>query len=281
MDWKGASKSFSINYIDISAMAKKQSTVKQASLKQSNDSKVQKEQPPANQVEEDLQLPSSSSEEEEEENEQEEQVYGLSSDDEDEDDGDDDEDLSEEETITQSIQPNASGHRVNKVISKTASSDASHKSKSVKTGVVYIGRLPQGFQESELRTYFQQFGPIKQLILSRNKKTGKSKHFAYIEFESVEVAKIAAETMNNYLLFGHLLRCEYVENPQKDVFKNANRKFKVVPIHKIVKDKHDNPKTKEEWEIIVQKFEESKRNKVEELKNKGIDYDLCALLNAA
>ncbi|KAI5970159.1 NOP15 [Candida margitis] len=261
-------------------MAKKQSTVKQTSSKQSDESKVQKKQHVAEQAEENLQLPSSSSEDEEdddeEENEQEEQVYGLSSDE--DDDSDDQEQSEDEESITQSIQPSASGHRVNKVISKTTTADSSNKSKTPKAGVIYIGRLPQGFQEQELKTYFQQFGPIKQLILSRNKKTGKSKHFAYIEFESVEVAKIAAETMNNYLLFGHLIKCEYVENPHKDVFKNANRKFKVVPIHKIVKDKHDKPKTKQEWDIIVKKFEESKRNKVEELKSKGIDYDLSALL---
>lgn len=266
-------------------MANRQSTVKQVSLKKSNDSKVQKKQPPAEQVEEDLQLPSSSSEDEEdddeEEDKQEEQVYGLSSDEEDDDNEEEQEISQDEETITQSIQPNVSGHRVNKVISKTTTSDSNTKPKAAKTGVIYIGRLPQGFQEPELRTYFQQFGPIKQLILPRNKKSGKSKHFAYIEFESVEVAKIAAETMNNYLLFGHLLKCEYVENPHKDVFKNANRKFKVVPIHKIVKDKHDKPKTKEEWEIIVQKFEEAKKNKVEELRSKGIDYDLSALLNEA
>ncbi|KAG5419514.1 NOP15 [Candida metapsilosis] len=265
-------------------MAKKQSTTKQAVSKQSSTSNVPKKQSQVKQVEEDLQLPSSSSEEEdddEKENAEEEQVYGLSSDEEDDGEDEEDESSQDEEAITDSIQPNATGHRVNKVISKTTAADPSSKSKSAKTGVIYIGRLPDGFQESELRKYFQQFGAIKQLILPRNKKSGKSKHFAYIEFESVDVAKIAAETMNNYLLFGHLLKCDYVENPHKDVFKNANRKFKVIPIHKIVKDKHDQPKTKEEWEAIVQKFEESKKNKVEELKSKGIDYDLSALLSEA
>ncbi|KAI5965098.1 NOP15 [Candida theae] len=264
-------------------MAKKQSTAKQASSKQ-NDIKAPQKQAPAEQVEEDLQLPSSSEEEEEEEEEEEqdevEEVYGLSSDEED-DEEDVDEEISETEETIGSVQPNSSGHRVNKVISKTSATDPHTKAKVNKTGVIYIGRLPKEFQEPELKKYFKQFGPIKQLILPRNKSSGKPKHFAYIEFESVEVAKIAAETMNNYLLFGHLLKCEYVENPHKDVFKNADRKFKVIPVHKIVKDKHDKAKTKEEWEIIVQKFEESKRKKVEELKSKGIDYDLSALLSEA
>jgi len=54
--------------------------------------------------------------------------------------------------------------------------------------------------------YFGQFGTIKRLRIARNKKTGKSRHFGFIEFESPEVAKIVADTMHNYLLFKHLLQ---------------------------------------------------------------------------
>lgn len=61
-----------------------------------------------------------------------------------------------------------------------------------------------------MQGYFSQFGDVKQLRLSRNKKTGASKHYAYIEFESEDVAKIVAETMDNYLLFGKLLQCKYI-----------------------------------------------------------------------
>lgn len=38
-------------------------------------------------------------------------------------------------------------------------------------------------------------------------KTGESKHYAFIEFASEDVAKIVAETMDNYLLSGSLLQC--------------------------------------------------------------------------
>lgn len=61
-----------------------------------------------------------------------------------------------------------------------------------------------------MQGYFSQFGDVKQLRLSRNKKTGASKHYAFIEFESEDVAKIVAETMDNYLLFGKLLQCKYI-----------------------------------------------------------------------
>lgn len=198
----------------------------------------------------------------------------VDNDDSDDESSSDDSDLD----VQGSLEPVAAGHKVNKQLKKASStSKTSSSDKKSKRGVIYIGRLPLGFQESELRTYFTQFGNITQLILSRNKKTGKSKHFAHIEFDSPEVAKIAAETMDNYLLFGHLIRCQVVENPHKELFKNAGRKFKVVPVHKIVKDKHEKRKTKEEWATIVEKFEASKKRKVEELKAKGFDYDLASI----
>ncbi|CAG0892270.1 unnamed protein product [Cyprideis torosa] len=42
-------------------------------------------------------------------------------------------------------------------------------------------------------------------------KTGNSKGYAFIEFREPEVAAIVAETMNNYLMFNKLLKCEVVK----------------------------------------------------------------------
>lgn len=40
-------------------------------------------------------------------------------------------------------------------------------------------------------------------------QTGGSKGYAFIEFDCDEVAKIVAETMNNYLMGERLIKCEY------------------------------------------------------------------------
>lgn len=40
-------------------------------------------------------------------------------------------------------------------------------------------------------------------------QTGNSKGYGFVEFESEDVARIAAETMNNYLFGERLLKCEY------------------------------------------------------------------------
>ena len=49
--------------------------------------------------------------------------------------------------------------------------------------------------------FFSQFGRVSKVRVSRNKKTGAAKHYAFLEFASPEVAAIAAEAMDGYMLF--------------------------------------------------------------------------------
>ena len=46
-----------------------------------------------------------------------------------------------------------------------------------------------------MKKYFSQFGRVLNLRLSRNKKTGASKHYAFVEFASAEVADIVAAAL--------------------------------------------------------------------------------------
>jgi nucleolar protein 15 len=39
-----------------------------------------------------------------------------------------------------------------------------------KKGIIYIGHLPKGFNEQELRKFFEQFGEISRLRVSRSSK---------------------------------------------------------------------------------------------------------------
>lgn len=49
-------------------------------------------------------------------------------------------------------------------------------------GIVYIGHLPKGFEEEELKKFFTQFGKINKMRVSRSKKTGRSRGYAFMEF---------------------------------------------------------------------------------------------------
>jgi hypothetical protein len=133
--------------------------------------------------------------------------------------------------------------------------------------VVYVGRIPHGFYEDEMRSYFSQFGDITRLRISRNKKTGASKHFGFIEFRHASVAKIAVETMHNYLLFGHLLQCKLVPQDlvHPETFKGANRKFRHFP-RRLAK-KSDIPH-QQNTDIQLKRIQERKTKKQLKLSSK-------------
>ncbi|XP_076627035.1 MKI67 FHA domain-interacting nucleolar phosphoprotein [Colletes latitarsis] len=77
-------------------------------------------------------------------------------------------------------------------------------------GIVYIGHIPHGFYEDEIKSYFEQFGQVTRVRVARSKKNGRSRGYGYVEFVFPEVAKIAAETMNNYLMCSRLLKATYI-----------------------------------------------------------------------
>ncbi|EXJ71745.1 uncharacterized protein A1O5_05554 [Cladophialophora psammophila CBS 110553] len=146
-------------------------------------------------------------------------------------------------------------------------------------GTVYVGRIPHGFYEKEMRAYFSQFGDITRLRLSRNKRTGASKHFAFIEFASNEVAKIVAETMDNYLMFGHILKCKYAESGSlhPDVWKGANKKFRKIPHEKLERERLAAPKTEEQWQKKIEKEQRRRDKKAKKMKEIGLDMPSSTL----
>ena len=77
-------------------------------------------------------------------------------------------------------------------------------------GVVYLSNVPHGFYEAQMNKFFSQFGKVTNIRLGRSKKTGNFRGYAFVEFRFMEVAKIVAETMNNYLMYEKLMKCKVV-----------------------------------------------------------------------
>jgi len=88
-------------------------------------------------------------------------------------------------------------------------------------GIIMLKNIPHGFYEKEMREFLTQFGTVTNLRIARSPKSGKSKGYAFVEFMFKDVAKIVAETMNNYLMFEKLVKCQVVpsEKFHKNVFK--------------------------------------------------------------
>lgn len=135
-------------------------------------------------------------------------------------------------------------------------------------------RIPHGFYEHEMRDYFSQFGSIQRLRLSRNKRTGQSKHYAFLEFASSDVAKIVADTMDNYLMFGHILKCKLVapEQVHEQLWKGANKRFKAVPWNKIEGRKLEMGMGRDGWERRIEEEKKRRSEKADRLREIGYEF---------
>lgn len=119
------------------------------------------------------------------------------------------------------------------------------------TGVIYLGRIPHGFHEEEMSEYFNQFGETCRVRLSRNRRTGKSKHYGFIEFRHREVAQIVAETLQDYLLCGNMLQCKLLEKDEVHprLWVGSGRKFRRDWKLRLSREKH-NQVSKELFFIV-------------------------------
>lgn len=173
------------------------------------------------------------------------------------------------------------------------SSKKSADDKSIKTDeskVLYLGHIPHGFYEDQMIGFFSQFGELKHLRLSRNRKTGQSKHFAFIEFEDAEVTSVVAKTMNGYRLFDHTLQCQVLKASQihPKLFQRNNAvsttsssnssssiasKFHVVPWKQIARDEHNQDKSHAQQQKRLTKLVKKENAKRQRLTQLGIDFD--------
>ncbi|XP_075496873.1 putative RNA-binding protein C1827.05c [Primulina tabacum] len=146
--------------------------------------------------------------------------------------------------------------------------------KENKATVLYIGRIPHGFYEDEMEGFFKQFGSIKRLRIARNRKTGKSKHFGFIEFESPEVAKVVADCMHNYLMYEHLLQVCLVppERVHPQIWKGVNRSYKPLDWVQIERRRQDKEKTFEQQQKLVTAILKRDKKRRKRIEAAGIDY---------
>ncbi|EPT26453.1 RNA recognition motif-containing protein [Toxoplasma gondii TgCatPRC2] len=177
-------------------------------------------------------------------------------------------------------------HDLGKSRSRTTTGTRSEQSRSKKSlvsnrGVIYLGHLPQGFFEPQLRKFFSQFGKVTRVELRRSKRTGNSKGFAFVEFELPEVADIVAEAMNNYMMFGRTLVCHVVppQNLSEKVFSNADKKFKRAPSRLIAAGKHNKAEGEMASARQVNRKIVSGLKKQQRLKELGIDYTFKTVLD--
>lgn len=78
-------------------------------------------------------------------------------------------------------------------------------------GVVYVSHLPQGFVEEGLYQYFEQYGKITRVKLARSRKSARSRGYGWVQFQYKEIAHMAAQAINGYIMHGKQVSAQYID----------------------------------------------------------------------
>lgn len=71
---------------------------------------------------------------------------------------------------------------------------------------IYVGNLPYGLSESELRDAFANFGAVSSVKILSDRETGRSRGFGFVEMPNQAEAEAAVANLNGKDVGGRPLR---------------------------------------------------------------------------
>ncbi|BBB49602.1 RNA recognition motif domain-containing protein [Pelolinea submarina] len=80
---------------------------------------------------------------------------------------------------------------------------------------LYVGNLPFDATEEELKTLFSEAGEVKSVVLIKDKFSGQSKGFGFVEMENQEGMQNALKTFESYSFKDRPLKVD-VAKPKED-----------------------------------------------------------------
>jgi RNA recognition motif-containing protein len=80
---------------------------------------------------------------------------------------------------------------------------------------LFVGNLSYSTSEDELRELFAQAGTVSSVTLIKERETGRSKGFAFVEMSSREEAEKAINMFNNSLLGDRALKVD-IARPREE-----------------------------------------------------------------
>lgn len=153
------------------------------------------------------------------------------------------------------------------------------RAQKAKRGVIYIGHLPLGFLEPQLKAFFSQFGEVCRVRLFRSRKNAHSKGYAFVEFALREVAEVAAQTMDKYRMFGRTLVCRLTEKGQVQdhVFRKCHKPFKHINWQARAAAQYNKPEGQLPSAKGITAVKKRMNKKAKLLQKLGIDLELPIL----
>ncbi len=81
---------------------------------------------------------------------------------------------------------------------------------------LYVGNLEYGATEDEIKGFFEEKGIVpKEVTIIKDKYTGRSKGFGFVEVGSEEEIQKAVETLNDQELKGRKLKVSKARKPRQ------------------------------------------------------------------
>lgn len=80
---------------------------------------------------------------------------------------------------------------------------------------IYVGNLPYGVTEGDLRDVFSQFGEVSQANVITDKFSGESKGFGFVEMDNNSQADAAIKALNGTDLKGRNIKVNQAK-PKSD-----------------------------------------------------------------
>ncbi len=108
---------------------------------------------------------------------------------------------------------------------------------------IYVGNIPERFDEALLRRIFYQYRKIIDVEIIKNKKTGKNKGYCFISFEDELNAERAIAEMNKRQVAGTELVVKEAY-PRRSNWERKVKKFKNKKYKKFSKKSYKNNKSK-------------------------------------
>ena len=87
---------------------------------------------------------------------------------------------------------------------------------------IYVGNLPPGVSEEEIKILFAEYGQVESVTLVKDRFSGQSKGFGFVEMPSNSEADQVIKALNKTMLQGKEIKINQVM-PQKKGKKNARR----------------------------------------------------------
>ncbi len=88
---------------------------------------------------------------------------------------------------------------------------------------LYVGNLAYSTTEDELRSLFAQAGTVASVALIKDRDTGQSKGFAFVEMSNQSEAEKAIQTFNGYMMSNRPLKVNMARPREERGFGGGGR----------------------------------------------------------